>query len=162
MTRYTLEQKRSWPPDQQVCYGCHKMLPYFEFGKDVNQWNGLSKRCKPCRKVYSKYHYSKWHKNNPEMRMFLTARSRAHKKKIPFTITVEDIVIPEYCPVLGIKLERNGGKNNPATPSLDKFIPAKGYVPENIHVISWRANWIKQDSTVDEIERLALWMRKTT
>jgi len=92
------------------------------------------------------------------MRMLVSARSRAKRYNYPFDITIEDIVIPEFCPVLGIKLERNGGSCNYATPSLDKMIPELGYVKGNINVISWRANWIKQNATLEEITKLVKWM----
>lgn len=151
--------KESWPDGMQVCYACNKMLPYSNFGSDKTKWNRLSVRCRPCRKEYSKYHYDKWFRNNAEARLFSAARTRAKKLSIPFTITVNDIVIPDKCPALGIPLYREGGKNKHNTPSLDRFIPEEGYTSKNIHVISWRANWIKQNATLDEVEKLAAWMR---
>jgi len=54
------------------------------------------------------------------------------------------VVVPEFCPVLGIKIvpgrQGKGKATEDNSPSLDKFIPEKGYVPGNIAVISWRAN----------------------
>lgn len=161
MTRYSLREKQAWPEGMQVCFECDQMLPYEMFGRDKTKWNGLSNRCKPCRKVYSKYHYDKWFKNNAEARLFSAARSRAARDGIPFTISVSDVIIPDTCPVLGIPLYREGGKNMHNTPSLDRFIPELGYVPGNVHVISWRANWLKNNATVEELEALVEWMRDT-
>ena len=94
--------------------------------------------------------------------MWAAAKKRAAEKGVPFAITHDDIVIPEDCPVLGIKLERAVGKSvlHAASPTLDKIIPALGYVPGNIAVISWRANRIKADGTLEELEALVEWMRK--
>ena len=46
------------------------------------------------------------------------------------------------------------------SPTLDKTIPALGYVPGNIAVISWRANRLKNNGTLEELEALVEWMRK--
>jgi hypothetical protein len=37
-------------------------------------------------------------------KMFHNAQHRAKRKGIPFSITIDDIVIPETCPLLGIPL----------------------------------------------------------
>lgn len=89
--------------------------------------------------------------------MFQNARVRARKAEVPFTITVDDIVIPTHCPILGIPLfqtvGRQGGGEN--SPSLDKIEPSKGYVPGNVIVISSRANRLKSDATVKELRDIA-------
>ena len=159
MAIYTRAEKESWPEGMKACNGCQQLLPFSEFGKDKNRWKGLSDRCKPCRKEYSKYHYDKWFRSHAEARLFSAARSRARRNGIPFSITIDDIVIPEKCPVLEIPLYREGGKFKYNTPSLDRFIPSLGYVPGNVQVISWRANWLKNDATADELEKVARWMR---
>lgn len=159
--RFSTKEKESWPKGYRICIKCNEMLPYEKFGRDKNLWMGITNQCKPCRKVITKKYYDKWLKDNPEMRMLVSARARARKQGVPFDLTIDDIVIPEYCPVLGIKLERNGGSCNDATPSLDKFYPELGYVKENVNVISWRANWIKQNSTIDELKKLVRWMTDT-
>ena len=47
-----------------------------------------------------------------------------------------------------------GFKNNDLTKSIDRIDPKKGYVKDNIIVVSMRANRIKTDATVDEIRRV--------
>ena len=61
------------------------------------------------------------------------------------------------CPVLGVDMEisKLGSKKNDLTPSIDRIDPKKGYVKDNIIVVSMRANRIKTDATVDEIKRVA-------
>jgi hypothetical protein len=92
--------------------------------------------------------------------MVVSARTRARKQNVPFTITEGDITIPAHCPVLGLELVRGVGQAGPASPSLDKIVPALGYVRGNIQVISNRANILKRDATLEEIEALADWMRR--
>jgi hypothetical protein len=64
------------------------------------------------------------------------------------------IDIPARCPVLGIPLTRGTGKPADSSPTIDKVVPEFGYVPGNIKVISFRANSIKRDATVDELRRV--------
>src|SRR6266436_5014533 len=89
-----------------------------------------------------------------------SARYRARKKNIPFSITVKDIHIPSRCPVLGISLRSNLGNKKPGrdSPSLDRIDSSKGYVPGNVMVISWRANDVKGNGTIEELRRVADWM----
>ena len=87
-------------------------------------------------------------------KMYHNAQYRAKKKGIPFTISMEDIVIPETCPLLGIPLVSTNNKRDPRNPSLDQIDPGKGYTPDNIQVISSRANWLKADATLQELKTL--------
>jgi hypothetical protein len=98
---------------------------------------------------------------NPALPMWTSARQRARKSGVPFRITPDDIVIPPCCPVLGIPIQRGAGRLRDASPSLDRIIPAEGYVVGNIAVISYRANRIKNDSTLEELERITAWVRET-
>lgn len=95
-------------------------------------------------------------------RLVSAAKLRAHKRGLPFNLTVEDIHIPEFCPVLGLKLcigrSERGGVGE-ASPSLDRLIPSLGYVVGNVRVISWRANRLKCDASLDEVEKIAAYMR---
>ena len=87
-----------------------------------------------------------------EYLMWMTCKSRAKFKGILFDITVEDIVIPEFCPLLGIKLNTEPNKSNRwASPSIDRLLPSKGYVKGNILICSMRANTIKNNASIDEL-----------
>lgn len=48
------------------------------------------------------------------------------------------------------------------TPSIDRFDNSRGYTPDNIRVISLRANIIKSDATADEVEAVLNYMRGDT
>lgn len=90
---------------------------------------------------------------NVKKSMIRHAHRRAQKGGYACTIVEADLQIPEFCPLLSIKIQA-GGKLNPASPSLDKIIPELGYVPGNVWIISHRANQIKSDATVAELELL--------
>lgn len=80
--------------------------------------------------------------NDPRLYLHTSAKHRAKRKGVTFSITVEDIVIPTHCPILGIELSFGGSQEN--SPSLDKINNSLGYVPGNVQVISYRANRIKK------------------
>ena len=93
--------------------------------------------------------------DDPRYKMYHNAKNRAKRKGIPFTISMEDIQVPETCPYLGIKIDCfTGDKTSHHNPSLDQIIPGKGYTPDNIQVISSRANWLKGDATLQELKTL--------
>ena len=96
---------------------------------------------------------------NPKSLMVACAKMRAKNAKVPFSITADDFEIPEHCPVLGVKLENGTRKYHDASPSLDRIIPTLGYVPGNIIVISFRANRIKGDASVQEMETVLNWYK---
>jgi len=88
---------------------------------------------------------------NPERHLLDHARRRAKAKGIPFSLTLEDIHVPRYCPALGIELRVNEGIVGPDSPSLDRIIPSLGYVPGNVIVVSHLANTIKSYATVEQL-----------
>lgn len=81
-----------------------------------------------------------------------SAKQRARKEGLPFALTHVDIFIPDACPLLGVKMVRGG----PYAPSIDKIIPSLGYVPGNVMVISWRANTLKNNATLAELQTLVI------
>lgn len=101
-----------------------------------------------------RYQYKR-RREKPEKIMWSTAKFRANKFGWDFDITPEDIVIPEYCPVLSVKLEIAEGKQDYNSPSLDRVDTTRGYTKDNIRVICWRANRLKSDATPEELHMLA-------
>jgi len=93
-----------------------------------------------------------------EALMLSRCKYRAHQRGIPFDLTKNDIVIPKICPVLGIELRQLSMEDKPKkgyhtnAPSLDRIIPELGYVKGNVRVISARANLLKNDATISELE----------
>jgi len=97
------------------------------------------------------------HQDDPRKQMLRASRGRAKQAGLPHTISREDIVIPTHCPVLGIKLSVGGDRNS--SPSLDRLVGDLGYVPMNVVVISYRANRMKNDATLAELEQLVKFLR---
>jgi len=103
---------------------------------------------------YLKENGNGW-KGNYDARGYLLvrARTRASEKGLEFTITKEDIVIPDKCPLLGIDIIPKA-KDRTHSPSLDRIDSSKGYTPDNIWVVSSRANTLKNDASLQELELL--------
>lgn len=105
-----------------------------------------------------------WHRNNPARSYVLAAKSRAKRLGVPFNLEESDIVFPEVCPALGIPIvlldSDEPRKRTDNTPSLDRLIPELGYVKGNVRVISWRANRLKNDATLDELERILTYFKQ--
>ena len=98
--------------------------------------------------------------DHPEWAILHRAKNRARTKKVPFSLQLENIAIPELCPVLGIRLKVGEKEKTDQSPSIDEIIPGLGYVPGNIAVISDRANSLKNNGTANEHRLIAEWMKK--
>lgn len=98
--------------------------------------------------------------DNPMLQSFYQARSRAKKKGIPFTIEYKDLPkAPARCPILGIQLAYNSSKRMFNSASIDKIKPELGYIIGNVAIISFRANFIKNDASVEELTKVLNFVR---
>lgn len=122
------------------CYRCEQIKELSEFHNDKKFKDGKATTCKQCRKVDAKKTYEK---TTVEYRIYHRAMHRAKVKGLPFNLELEDIVIPEYCPIFRTKMD---------TPSIDQIKPAKGYTKDNIQIVSNRANVLKNNATIEELE----------
>lgn len=110
-------------------------------------------------RAYNKSQQRMWRFKNRERAIFGQLRARARREGIEFTLTLEDIVVPENCPVLGIPLSW-GGPVSRNTPSVDRIDNNKGYVKGNICIVSLRANSLKSDASLEEMEAILDYMRR--
>lgn len=98
--------------------------------------------------------------SRPEYRMHQRAKQRCRKSGLEFSIEIEDIKIPDRCPVLGIEINMNSGRSGAYanSPSLDRIDNSKGYTKDNIWVISQRANAMKGSASKEELLKFAEWV----
>ena len=132
--------------------------------------DGLAWMCKDCKRGYYESHKekslavsSKWRIDNPKNALLNRARGSSKRRGYQFSITIEDIPdIPEFCPILGIRLESvvGNGHHRPSSPSLDRIDSTKGYVPGNLQITSWRANDLKGNGTLEEFKKLVVYLQK--
>src|SRR5690606_19411560 len=60
-----------------------------------------------------------------EYKMWKAASERAKKLGLPFNLELDDVIVPEVCPLLGTKLTYGTKQPTWDSPSLDKLIPEK-------------------------------------
>lgn len=126
--------------------------------KTMARWNASEKAA---------YYKQQWKERDP-IRAWVVysvgaARARAAQRGLPFDLTNEYVrsIIPETCPVLGVVLKFLQGRGGVAdSATIDRIIPSKGYVQGNVAVISLRANLLKSNGSLDEIEKVAAWLRR--
>lgn len=95
-----------------------------------------------------------------EWKMWYQAKRRSEAKNLPFDLKLEDIKIPEVCPLLGIQLKKDYEGNRDHSPSLDRIIPEKGYTKDNVRVISDKANRMKSDITLEFAKALIKYLEE--
>ena len=91
-------------------------------------------------------------KKDPESHILFRARDSARRKGYKFNLEHDDIFIPEYCPLLNIKLTYNDAW---ASPSIDRINPKLGYIKGNVWIISRKANMMKQDISIELLKIFA-------
>lgn len=169
------------------CNKCGTEKPIEEFSKYKKSKDGRQAYCKVCsaklfrewrssnreryralcRKFYKAHPERKrtyWLRNrekHPEAYLWTAAKGRARRDGTYFSITVEDIKIPQICPVLGIPLSfgAKATEDRSNSPSLDRIDSKLGYVPGNVIVMSHKANTIKSNATLAELDAVIAWLK---
>ena len=169
-----MSETRESKDREKKCPKCGNIKQILGFAQNKTRKDRLAIWCKECNKFYyirkrakllaqKQEDYAKhpeiyaernrkFFENNYKRKMVDAAKRRAKAKNLPFNLTYSDIVLPEKCPVLGIPLQFNKQFSKFDSFSLDKIVPEKGYVKDNIVVISLKANQIKNCSTIAELE----------
>lgn len=173
---------------EKKCSKCGKIKLAKEFSPSPRVLGGLHTWCRLCsneshkqRNYYKDYRIKRKEsfKNDPffnqkikdqsrksrikniETSLLRNCKTRAKQKNLEFDLQKEDIVIPEYCPILLTKLECGTKENYTNSPSVDRIDNTKGYIKGNVQVISTKANKIKNEATIAELILLSEWINKT-
>lgn len=170
------------------CTKCKKIKTHTDFTKNPRKKNGLNSQCKKClstQKKQQQYHVVS--NRNKKMRMAVdpvykahinklkqensrknfthvmlaNAKRRAAAKKLPFTIKLKDIVVPDLCPILKVPFVVGTKGDYELTPSIDRVDNSKGYTKDNVQIITKKANSMKNSATPQELLLLADWISKT-
>lgn len=85
--------------------------------------------------------------------MVRNVKFSAKRRNIECSLTYTDFDLPEYCPILNVKLtyrlESNGNKPYHAT--IDRIDNSKGYIKGNVIVISRLANAMKNEANFEQL-----------
>ncbi len=155
---------------EKRCKCCEETKPVSAFHRSNVTRDGYAPRCVACHKETYGVGSDGWKRRKKELyrvdtnykkKLIQAAKGRALRDGVPFGLILDDITIPAVCPVLGIAFVVGEGGRAHGSPSLDRINPAKGYVPGNVRVISWLANWVKGSHTDPEIfEKVAAYIRR--
>lgn len=100
------------------------------------------------------------HREDPRKLLLSLAKRRAGIKGIEYDLEIEDLTVPDLCPVLGIPIKVGEGKIVDTSPSLDRIDNSKGYVKGNVQVISNMANRMKNSASPELLLKFAQWILK--
>lgn len=155
----------------KICFACKKEKSLTDFYIRKDGW--IHSYCKICNTIekqkWAKNNLDKIRKNtqnfcanNPIRAFLIDLKSRSKRKNIPFNLEECDICVPDYCPALNIKLNKqkhNKSNKNDDLPELDRIVPQKGYIKGNVKIISRRANRLKNDGNLLEHEKIVQYLR---
>jgi hypothetical protein len=164
----------------KVCTKCGIKKPLEDFHANTTAKNGKRADCKKCVSYSHKIWWNKNadqqkiknrdYKNDPIRRQKILDKQYLYKQNhreevllkaaikkskelaLECNLTIDDIVVPEICPLLGIKISSNSNlKTRDNSPSIDRINPKRGYIKGNVWIVSYRANRIKNDATIQEL-----------
>ena len=168
-------------PSTKQCNTCRQYLPFNEFSKNSALKDKLSLYCRKCDKEkqeakrrknpakqlqYARAYQAKRRESfDYRLQMLINAsKQRAALKNLEHTLTLDELKsiypLDNKCPVFGVELKFGNAGFRDNSPSIDKIDPSKGYTLDNVQVISWRANRLKADATVQELELLLSFMKQ--
>jgi len=163
------------------CSFCKETKSIFDFTKNNSSPDGLQYKCRDCdleyqtkRRLENKdqlLDYSRAYQANRRkdfdyrLQMLLNAsKQRSKKKSRENKLTLQDIkdTFPKngLCPIFGIKLVFGDAGFRENSPSIDRLDSKKGYTKDNIQIISWKANRIKKDASIEELELILAYMKQ--
>lgn len=144
--------------DKGRCDGCEKYLnDYYKAHRQEHIARAIKSQKK--NRFKTKEYKRELNRKNPVGYLLQRIRSRAKLEGIPFDLTKDDVIIPSHCPVLGIPLQVNDWKVGDNSISVDRIIPELGYIRGNVAIISHKANTIKNNASIEELEKVLVWLK---
>ena len=118
--------------------------------------------------TYTNYHKAYYLKNKKPtqphqlstkefiQKMIGNSKHRAKELNITFEINIQDITIPSTCKYLDFPLTTIRGRGRLDTnASIDRIDSTKGYTPDNVEVISFLANRMKNSASIEQLKTFA-------
>lgn len=134
-----------------ICGATHDQVPFSK--TKVGYYNSY---CKACDNARGKFYRQE---RKPELHILSRLKSRCKQRNLSFDLDEQDIIIPQFCPILGIPLKFNSSLQDDSV-SVDRIDPKQGYIRGNIMIMSMRANRIKTDATIEELEKVLHFLKQ--
>jgi len=154
---FGMKNREENPNRYKICKECNQSLNLNKFSL-IEKWNPNSDTKNTCKKCSIKIKQTEklnrdWKVDAAKL-LYKNIKSRCKRIGREFSIELEDIIIPEKCPVFGFDLKREDRQTWMCAPSVDRIDSSKGYIKGNVTVVSRRANILKKDATLEELEQL--------
>jgi len=153
-------------PTHLTCASCKESLPIEQFSNDKHKHKsnyGKVYSCKSCKSSY----YTQWRQKHPlvyvlHQVIWRTKHYHRGTKECDLDIDyLKQLDTTDICPILGIPMQWSAGRgkseSNPNSKSLDRIDSSRGYIKGNVQIISWRANHLKNNATLEELITLGKW-----
>lgn len=124
------------------CINCGSEFPVVSGGRD-------KKYCSvKCKAKFTNRN------RNPYKTVFQNCKARVEREGVrKWELDFDTFEFPEYCKYLGIKLDYSYGKSTICgnSPSFDRIDSSKDYIPDNVQIISHKANTMKSSASSAEL-----------
>lgn len=163
--------KAKLTPEQRKANRQAQVRAWMDKNPGYNQQHYLKNKQHYKEQLQKKYRETK--ENEPWRLMLRNVRARAKERGLEFDLDAEFLksIWTDTCPVLGIPLKsavhpsggtRHSSRSKPHdnSPTLDRIDSSKGYTKNNVIIMSYRANMIKNCGTIQEHELIVEFMRK--
>ncbi len=161
------------------CSKCKIIKTLDDFYNHNVSKDGKTHHCKDCMTAYRKNNAEKqrlymqnlrlmdnekvkdsknksYRKLDPAIKAVTQARNRAKRKSIEFNLEVSKINVPTICPYLKVPFIIGEKGNYEYTYSIDRIDNSKGYLQDNIELITKKANSMKNSATKIELINFAI------
>lgn len=142
----------------RVCKTCSCELPLTEFYPNYSRPNTYKIHCKSC--WYAKYKKGRETLDGVFLSMVKNARARSRQTGREFALVKEDIAAlykaqDGKCALTGEPLattpRKKGTKEVRDSSTIDRIDPSKGYVKDNIQLVTMQANMAKNQWTTAQL-----------
>lgn len=145
---------------QFLCSDCYNYHNDINKGKDKNYFRKLrAANDSDYKEHLNSLKRENSYKNHISI-MLSNAKKRALKKGLEFNLTKEDIIIPELCPILNVPFIIGTKENYDFTPTIDRIDNSKGYIVNNIQIITNKANSMKNSADFKMLMNFANYINK--
>ena len=145
----------------KFCKDCETDKPLCDFSKNRRFKGGFCFYCKPCSKArrvpaLDQAACKRWRIRNQKQSLLSKARRSAILRGQECTLTLDDFEIPTHCPIFSMPLRdtTGTGRRSDDTASIERIDNSLGYIPGNVVIISWKANRLKNNATMEELQRI--------
>jgi len=156
-------------PVAKTCTRCNVKKPVDEYGNLWSSSDGKSPCCKECLTEIIDSSNTDSPVRQRAKRIMEHTTSNSIKKKIDYdpALTLDKIhkMIEEVdrCPCCDRKIFKpihGDNKRHYDSPSFDRFDPNVGYTEENVVVLCWRCNHLKNNATIQELWNIAAYITR--